>query len=116
MSVDFLAPKPIEDGSDLPSQRSRLKEEFELFITAAEKTTAGDKVKVAIILLRCIGPRENFKSFTSGKGESKRHIRIQLLGLTISVRNHKNKITRRYQLLSSKQSCLSLDVCIKLSA
>ena len=72
MSVDFLAQKPIQDSSDLSNQWSRFKEEFELFLTAAEKSGADDKVKVAI-MLRCIGPRgvDIFKSFTFGTGKSK---------------------------------------------
>ena len=54
MSVDFLAPKPIQDGSDLFNQKTSFKEEFELFLRAAEKSTSDDKIKVAI-MLRCIG-------------------------------------------------------------
>ena len=65
ISVDFLAPKPIQDGSDLSNQWTRFKEEFDQFLTAAEKAKADDKV--------CIGPRENdiFKTFTFKGGKSK---------------------------------------------
>jgi hypothetical protein len=72
ISVDFLAPKPIQDGSDLSNQWTRFQEEFELFLTAAEKSDADDKIKVAL-LLRCIGPRGDdiFKSFKFDGNKSK---------------------------------------------
>ena len=44
ISVDFLAPKPIQEGADLSNQWTRFKEEFELFLTAAEKSEADDKI------------------------------------------------------------------------
>jgi hypothetical protein len=69
---DFLAPKPIEDGSDLSDQWIRFHEEFNLYLTATEKSDKDDKIKVAI-LLRCIGPRgvDIFKSFSFTDGKSK---------------------------------------------
>ena len=72
MSVDFLAPKPIQDGADLSSQWTRFREEFELFLTAAEKSDSDDKINVAI-MLRYIGQRgtDIFKSFTFPGGKSK---------------------------------------------
>jgi len=58
ISVDVLAPKPIQNSSDLSKQWTRFKEDFELFLTAAAKRNSGDKVKLAI-MLRCIGSRGN---------------------------------------------------------
>lgn len=45
MNFQFLAPKPIEDGSDLPNQWAQFKKTFEQFMIASEKDTAADKVK-----------------------------------------------------------------------
>ena len=72
ISADFLTPKPIQEGADLANQWARFKEEFELFLTATEKGSSDDKVKVAI-MLRCIGPRGNdiFKTFAFTGDESK---------------------------------------------
>ena len=58
ISIDSLAPKPIQDGSDSSNQWTRFKEEFGQFLMAAEKADANDKVKVTI-MLRCIGPGRN---------------------------------------------------------
>lgn len=110
MNVEFLAPKPIQEGSDLPSQWTRFKDEFELFLTAAEKSEASDKIKIAI-LLRCIGPRGNdvFKSFTFTDGKSKEVYKDVLEKFDAFCTKNTNKIAKRHQLLSTKQGCLSID-------
>ena len=110
ISVDFLAPKPIEDGADLPTQWTRFKDEFELFLTAAEKSNAGDKIKVAI-LLRCIGPRGNdiFKTFNFTAGKSKDVYKDVIEKFDAFCTKTTNKIVKRHQLLSTKQGCLSID-------
>ena len=110
ISVDFLAPKPIEDRSDLLTQWTRFKEEFELFLTAAEKADANDKIKVAI-LLRCIGPRGNdiFKSFTFTGGKSKDVYKDVVEKFDTFCTKTTNKIVKRHQLLSTKQGCQSID-------
>jgi len=80
ISGDFLAPKPIQDGSDLSNQWTRFKEEFELFLTAAEKANSDDKVKVAI-MLRCIGP----------------------------ICQRGTKVVKRHQLLLTKRNTMNID-------
>ena len=110
ISVDFLAPKPIQDGSDLSNQWTRFKEEFELFLTAAEKSDAEDKIKVAI-MLRCIGPRGNdiFKSFTFTGGKAKDNFADVVEKFDAFCNRGTNKLVKRHQLLSTKQNLMTID-------
>ena len=110
ISVDFLAPKPIEDGADLSNQWSRFKDEFELFLTAAEKTNSDDKVKVAL-LLRCVGPRGSdiFKTFTFQTGKSKYVYKDVIEKFDAFCNRGTNKLVKRHQLLSMKQNTLTID-------
>lgn len=108
-SVDFLVPKAIEDGSELSTQWTRFKEEFELYLMASEKADKDDKIKVAI-LLRCIGPRgiDIFKSFTFTGGKSKDTYKDVIEKFDAFCTKTTNKIVKRHQLLSTKQGCLSI--------
>ena len=110
ISVDFLAPKPIQEGSDLSNQWTRFKEEFELFLTAAEKSDADDKIKVAI-MLRCIWPRGNdiFKSFSFTGGKSKDVYDDVIEKFDAFCNRGTNKIVKRHQLLSTKQGSMTID-------
>ena len=110
ISVDFLAPKPIQDGADLSNQWTRFKEEFELFLTAAEKSGSDDKIKVAI-MLRCIGPRGNdiFKSFTFTGPKSKDKYDDVIEKFDAFCNRGSNKVVKRHQLLSTKQNSMSID-------
>ena len=110
MSVDFLAPKPMQDGSDLSNQWTRFKEEFELFLTAAEKSTSDDKIKVAI-MLRCIGPRgvDIFKSFTFTGEQSKENYADVMAKFDAFCNRGTNKLVKRHQLLSAKQNNMTID-------
>ena len=107
---DFLAPKPIQDGSDLSNQWTRCKEEFELFLVEAEKSTADDKVKAAV-MLRCIGPRGNdiFKSFNITGGKSKNKMKDVIEKFDAFCNCSTNKIVKRHQLLSTKQNTPTID-------
>ena len=108
--MDFLAPKPILEGSDLSNQWTRFKEEYELFLTAAEKSDADDKIKVAIMLC-CIGPRGNdiFKSFSFTGGKSKDSFNDVLEKFDAFCNRGTNKIVKRHQLLSTKQNTMTVD-------
>ena len=108
--TDFLIPQPIPDGSDLASQWSRFKDEYELYLTAAEKTGADDKVKIAI-MLRCIGKRGNdiFKSFVFVGGKSK-DVYADVIEMFDGFCNRgNNKIIKRHQLLTASQNNLTID-------
>lgn len=109
-SIDFLAPKPIQDGADLSNQWTRFKEEFELFLTAAEKAESDDKIKVAL-MLRCIGPRGSdiFKSFNFSGGKSKDVYKDVIEKFDAFCNRGTNKLVKRHQLLSTKQNTMTID-------
>jgi hypothetical protein len=109
-SVDFLAPKPIQDGADLSNQWARFKEEYELFLTAAEKAESDDKIKVAL-MLRCIGPRGSdiFKSFNFTGGKPKEVYEDVMEKFDAFCNRGTNKLVKRHQLLSTKQNTMTID-------
>lgn len=109
MSLDFLAPEPIRDG-DLPTQWKRFKKTFSQFLTATEKDTAEDKVKIAI-LLRCIGQRGNdiFESFKWQGGKSKTKYSDVIGQFDDFCQPRCNHVIKRHQLLSLKQGTQTID-------
>ena len=104
ISVDFLAPKPIQDGSDLSNRWTRFNGQFDQFLTAAEK---GDSA----IMLRCIVPRGNdiFKSFTFTGAKSKDKYDDVVEKFDAFCNRCTNKVVKRHQLLSTKPNTMSID-------
>ena len=108
--LEFLLPKPLQDGLELSTEWPRFKEEFHYYLTASEKADKSDKIKIAI-LLRCIGPRglDTFKSFVFEAGKSKENYDDVIEKFDQSCKRGSNKIIMRHQLLSMKQGYMSME-------
>lgn len=107
---NLLAPRPIDDGQNLPDSWKIFKRDFEQFLVATSKDKVDSKIKTAL-LLRTIGKRGNliYESFTWAEDGDKVKYNKVIQQFDNYCKPRINLIARTHALLTCKQGNQTVD-------